>query len=64
MIEANEVGTVWCFMNEVLEDSIRQLVICLAGLSTWPFGTWLRGKHDWKESWTDCTVSGHVLSVL
>jgi hypothetical protein len=56
MIEANEVGTVWCFMNEVLEDSIRQLVICLAGLSTWPLGTCLRGKHAWKESWTDCTA--------
>jgi hypothetical protein len=44
MIGATEVGTVWCFMNEVLEDSIRHLVICLAGLSTWPLGTWLRGK--------------------
>jgi hypothetical protein len=49
MIEANEVGTVWCFMNEVLEDPIRQLVICLAGLSTWPLGTWLRGETPGKK---------------
>jgi hypothetical protein len=45
MIEANEVGTIWCFMNEVLEDSIRQLV----GLSTWLLGTWLRGKTPGKK---------------
>jgi hypothetical protein len=38
MIGATEVGTVWCFMNEVLKDSIRKLVICLVGLPTWPFG--------------------------
>jgi hypothetical protein len=44
MIGATEIGTVWCFMNEVLEDSIRQLVVCLVSLPTWPLGTWLGKK--------------------